>query len=419
MSAEPVGTSTASERVNPRPILFAVLFGTFIYSSGSGFLTGGLGPAGRAIGLSEIDTGIILSIGALATVVAAPIWGFVSERWSRRLIVFIAIAMVAIAPGAMALVFAFAAGLTVGAIQLLLISARLLQSGFGAALVPLSQSFVAQFTGAGRRVQGMGLMSVVATFGTVCGTALLYVVAKYGVMWGFAAISGLGVLALLFALVLLPEVARPPTATVPDQRAVPFMKIWANLAITVIGYISFTMLQPLFGFRLMDKFGYDTAGAIGQAGLILAGATLALVGSQAVIAVLGKWRASSMLLAGSIGVFIGLCGLVAAPDVMWMVVAMVVVGLSLGFVVPSNLGMISLATGSGAQGKVSGINTAVRGIGIALGPITGTVLYRLHMDAPFYASAALVVIVIVLAVISARLTKDSSGPLQLAQNPKS
>jgi MFS family permease len=401
-----------SERANPRPILFSVLFGTFIYTAGSGFLTGGLGAAGRAIGLSEIDTGIILSTGALATVVAAPIWGFVSERWSRRIIAFIAIAMVSIAPGAMALVFALAASLSVGAIQLLLIGARLLQAGFGAALVPLTQSFVAQFTNAGRRVQGMGLMSVVATFGTVCGSALLYAVAKYGVSVGFAAIAGLGVIALILALVLLPEVARPPTAAAPDQRALPFMKIWANLAITVIGYTSFTMVQPLIGFRLMDRFGYDTAGAIGQAGLILAGATLALVASQGFIAVLGKWRASSMLLAGSIGVLIGLCGLVAAPNVMWMVAAMVVVGLSLGFVVPSNLGMISLATGSGAQGKVSGINTAVRGIGIALGPITGTVLYRMHMDAPFYASAALVVIVILLAVVSARLSKDSS---QLAQ----
>jgi MFS transporter, DHA1 family, multidrug resistance protein len=398
-----------SDRVNPRPILFSVLFGTFIYTAGSGFLTGGLGAAGRAIGLSEIDTGIILSTGALATVLTSPVWGYVSERWSRRIIALIAIVMVSVAPAAMALVFAFAAGLSVGAIQLLLISSRFLQSTFGSALVPLSQSFIAQFTGAGRRVQGMGLMSVVATFGTVCGSALLYAIAKYGVTVGFAAIAGLGVIALILALVLLPEVPRPPSAAAPDQGAVPFMKIWANLGVTLIGYISFTMLQPLFGFRLMDKFGYDTAGAIGQAGLILAGATLALVASQGVIAVLGKWRASRMLLLGSVGVFVGLCGLVVAPDVMWMVVAMVVVGLSLGLVVPSNLGMISLATGSGAQGKVSGINTAVRGIGIVLGPITGTVLYRLHMDAPFYVSAALVIVVIVLAVISARLSKDSSG----------
>jgi DHA1 family multidrug resistance protein-like MFS transporter len=414
LSAEPLGTTAPSERANPRPILFAVLFGTFIYTSGSGFLTGGLGPAGRAIGLSEIDVGIVLSTGALATVVAAPVWGFVSERWSRRLIAFIAIVMVSIAPAAMALVFGLAAGLSVGAIQLLLIGARLLQAGFGAALVPVSQSFIAQFTGAGRRVQGMGLMSVVATFGTVSGSALLYAVAKPGVAVGFAAIAGLGVIAFVLALVLLPEVARPPTASAPDQRAVPLRRIWANVAITVIGYWSFTMVQPLIGFRLMDKFGFDTAEAVGQAGLILAGATLALVGSQAVIAILGKWRASTMLLFGSIGVFIGLCGLVAAPDVMWMVLAMIAVGLSLGFVVPANLGMISLATGSGAQGKVSGINTAVRGVGIALGPITGTVLYRLHMDAPFYASAALVVIVIVLAVISRRLSTDSSRLVQPA-----
>jgi MFS transporter, DHA1 family, multidrug resistance protein len=78
--------------------------------------------------------------------------------------------------------------------------------------------------------------------------------------------------------------------------------------------------------------------------------------------------------------------------------------------VPANLGMISLATGSGAQGKVGGINTATRGVGVALGPITGTVLYSLNPDAPFYASAALVTVVVVLAFVAARLAKADRYP---------
>jgi MFS family permease len=396
-------------RAGARPLLFAALFGTFIYTSGAGFLTGGLGAAGRAIGLSEIDVGVVLSIGALAAVVAAPLWGYASERWSRRLIMLIAIAMVAIAPAAMAAVFGFAAGLTVTAIQLLLIGARLLQSGFGAALVPLTQSYIAQFTTPERRVRGMGLMSVVGTMGTVCGSALLYVIAKAGVMAGFAAIAGLGAVAFLLALLLLREVPRPPAAAQPAERAVPLARIWPNIAITGIGYLAFTMVQPLIGFRLMDKFGFTTADAIGQGGLILAGATLALVASQALVAARGTWRPSTMLRAGSIGVLIGLCGLVAAQDVIGMVLTMVAVGLSLGFLVPANLGMISLATGSGAQGKVGGINIAVRGAGVALGPISGTVLYRFNPDAPFYAAALLVAIVVLLAFVAAWLSKDNGN----------
>ena len=48
----------------------------------------------------------------------------------------------------------------------------------------------------------------------------------------------------------------------------------------------------------------------------------------------------------------------------------------MGFVVPANLALLSLLTGSQAQGRIGGFNTGARGAGIALGPITGTLLYR-------------------------------------------
>jgi MFS family permease len=376
-------------------ILAAVLFGAFIYTSGNGFLGGGLGPAGRAVGLGEIEVGVILSGGALLAVGLAPAWGWASERWSRRRLMLVAIAMVSLAPAAMAVAFGATAMLPIIAVFGILLLARLVQAAFGAALLPLTQAYVAQFTEPRRRLRGMGVMSIVLTLGTVAGSALLWVVAHLGVTAGFLTIAGLGVLALLAAAVGLPEIA-PPDAP-PPERVVPVAVIWPNVAITFVGYVAYTMVQPLVGLRLADRYLLSLPDAIAQTGLILAGSALAIIVSQGIVASIGAaWSTTMLLRLGSVAALVGSVLLAVTGDIAGFAAAMIAVGFSLGFVIPANLGMISLATGRGAQGKVGGINTAARGLGIALGPISGTVLYHASADLPFAVAAVLVCVVLLL-----------------------
>ena len=63
---------------------------------------------------------------------------------------------------------------------------------------------------------------------------------------------------------------------------------------------------------------------------------------------------------------------------------------------------MSLATGMGAQGKVAGINTVALGIGLALGPIVGTTLYRVSYVAPFWLAVGFAAGITVIAVIASR-----------------
>jgi predicted MFS family arabinose efflux permease len=389
-------------------ILAAVLFGTFIYTSGNGFLGGGLGPAGRSVGLDEIEVGIILSVGALLAVGLAPAWGWASERWSRRRLMLFAIGMVSLAPAAMAVAFGAAAILPVMAVFALLLVARLVQSAFGAALLPLTQAYVAQFTEPRRRLRGMGVMSIILTLGTVAGSALLWVVAHAGLTAGFWMIAALGVVALVVAAIWLPEIALPEAP--PPERMVPVAAIWPNVAITFVGYVAYTMIQPLVGLRLADRYLLSLPEAIGQTGLILAGSALAIIVSQGIVATIGAaWSTTMLLRLGSVAALCGSLLLVASQDVTGFAAAMIAVGFSLGFVIPANLGMISLATGRGAQGKVGGINTAARGLGIALGPITGTVLYHMSADLPFVIAAAFVGIVVLLTLVAGRRPSETQS----------
>ncbi|NDH61803.1 MAG: MFS transporter, partial [Alphaproteobacteria bacterium] len=74
--------------------LFAGLLGN---AAGHAFLFVVLPPLGRRMGFADLQTGVLLSLGALALIVAAPAWGVVAEKRGRRHVLLIGFAGVALA----------------------------------------------------------------------------------------------------------------------------------------------------------------------------------------------------------------------------------------------------------------------------------------------------------------------------------
>lgn len=384
----------------------AASIGLCVYAAGSAILAAGLAVEGRGIGLTETQIGVVLSLGAFAGVVTAPLWGYASDRWSRRTPILVAMPFVAIGPLLIGLVLGNAASLSLAFVYVALIVSRLVHAAFGAALIPLTQSYLADSSPPGKRVTVMGLLGAAFSLGTVCGSLLLWATAPFGLATGLFVLAAMGLAAFLFTAWRLPEVARQGTARPEDSR-VPLRRTWPNFVITLSGYMAYAIVQPIVGLRIMDRFGADAVTATGRTGLVLAGASLSLVLAQALVASRGGWNAARMLFVGSLFALGGMVALTLADSVMPLAAAMIVLGLALGFMVPANVGMISLETGSAAQGKVGGINAAARGIGIALGPLIGTSLYGIDQDAPLWAATALLAVV---AVLSATAWSISRKP---------
>lgn len=382
-----------------KPELAAALSGVIIYTSANGFMTGGLSVAGRQLGLSDVEVGLILGLGALLGVIAAPGWGYASELWSRRKLMLWAVPMVALGPAIMAVVTGEFLALSAGVAVIVLGFARLIQAVFGAALIPLAQGYVADFTQRARRIRGMGGLSAAISFGTLCGSALLWLTGRLGVASGFAIISGFGIVAYLIALTYLP-LSRPRPTLPREETKLPVARIWPYLAITLIGFTCYTTVPPIFALRLMDHFRMDAGTAAGQTGLVLTVGVVAVCLSQVLITMRDFHSPITMLRAGSTGIFMGLVMLLYARGIFAMCVSMIVIGFAVGFLAPAVLGAISLIGGQGAQGKIGGVNMAARGLGSALGPVLGTTLYQTGHDAPIWASLALVVVVFVLTLVS-------------------
>lgn len=289
----------------------------------------------------------------------------------------------------MALAFCSSTALTVGALFHALLALRFLLAAFGAATVPLAQSFVATFTEERRRVSGMGLMSVAISSGTVIGSALLWAAATTGIAASLLVIAAMGAGALIVVYGFLPY-SIPRTVPTSTKRAAQIVTVLPYLGITFVGFVAYSMVVPLIGLRLIDRFGLNSDAALGMSGLALTCASLTLLLAHVGVAARPGWRAPSLLRVGSLGALGGLTMLVVATNVVLLVAAMATVGLSLGLVGPANLGAMSLASGKDVQGKVGGLNAAARGLGISVGPITGTALYEVNQDLPLIAAMALI-----------------------------
>ncbi len=59
--------------------------------TGQSFLLIILPPLGRRLGLTDLQTGAILSASALMLILCAPIWGYLSERIGRKPVFLVAI----------------------------------------------------------------------------------------------------------------------------------------------------------------------------------------------------------------------------------------------------------------------------------------------------------------------------------------
>ena len=247
-----------------------------INTSAQAFVFAVLPTVGRGIGLSELQTGAILGLGALLGMLVGPFWGFASERFGRRPVLLATMAGVVAHP----LLWALALGATASVLPLMatfafLLGARCFQAGFGAGLIPTAQAYFADVTTPGKRTAGMGMMSGSISLGTVAGSALVWAVC--GLRHDLR-VRGPGdarrgdAVPRPHAPAGTPRGPKRSSATPTRFRS---QTVWPYFVVTALGMTAYGMVQPITGLRLIDQFGLANAGAIGQAGAVLTGTALA------------------------------------------------------------------------------------------------------------------------------------------------
>lgn len=376
-------------------------------AAGQSFLVVVLPPLGRRLGFTDIQTGTILSASALLLMIAAPTWGYLTERVGRRPVLMTALAGAMLAP----LAFGFIVGRRLdgsmsSALALgLFFAARSAQTLLSAGLLPASQAYVADITAPEARAGGMGILGAAYGLGAIIGSALAWRIGGRDAALAFLLVSGLAGLALASVILLAPEPRRGNPEAASLAADLNLSRIWPFFAITLVSISAYNIVQQVVALRLQDAFGFTSDDSIAKAGLALMATALAMIVVQGAVLRVLALRPVTLLGAGALLAAMALLFAAFARDYAELFGALVLLGVALGLMLPGNLASLSLRTGPSAQGKAAGLNVIGQGLGLAIGPLTGAALHQVSPQLPFLAAAILLMIAFALAVGASR-TRD-------------
>jgi multidrug resistance protein len=344
----------------------------------------------ETMGASGFVIGVLISAFSLAQLVAAPLWGRLSDRHGRRPVIVLALAVSAISY----VVFAFAQSLW------LLFLSRAVQ-GVGGGTVGVIQAYVADASEPEERAKGLGWLSAATSLGAIVGPALGSVLAA---AWGRSA-PGLGAAALCvlnlgFAWKFLSESRE---LRVTDSHAVPVAvkkltpwqvlarpgEIAARLIWTyAVAIGAFYGIVAVFTMFLGRQFGIGekTIGYFfmwfGAAGVIV---RTTLVGPA--VRRLGESR---MARGGLILLAAGLVLFPFARNYPVLLTAMTLMPLGTAFTFPAVTALLSRVVPSKQRGLYMGVQQTVGGVSRVIFPWwNGWAFDHIGMAAPFVVSGAL------------------------------
>lgn len=381
--------------MSTRPAVAALLAALTANGAGHAFLLITLPPLGRARGFGDVETGLLLGLSALLMVVAGPVWGHVADRIGRRPVLVAGLAAAALFPALLAWTLDALDGgrLDAGRAYGLLLAARLVQAAISAGIMPAAQGFLADVTARDRRAGGMGMMGAAFGLGSILGGMTAWRLGGASPAVALLVLSAAIAAGTLLVALVLRATARPvSTATTATPRP-PLGRLLPFLAITFAGLAAYAQLQQVTALRLQDQFGLAPAASIERGGALLALTTLAMVATQGLVIGRLGWAPARLVRRGAVLALLAMAMAAAAPAILWLQIAMVLLGAGFGLLLPGNLAGLSLATPAGAQARAAGINGMAQGLAMAAGPMLGAMLHQLSPTAPWWAGAVLLAVI--------------------------
>lgn len=342
-----------------------------------------IGPLSRNLGLSELQSGCLVSVAGLCWLLGGYFWEkqtFMSRKKMLASIMFVYLITLV----AFALLADYAAAHWQGSSGLFWIFflLRAVAGFFFGGIPAKAQAYVMGWTTQETRTKGMALFGAANGLGFVLGPAMSGGMAAIGLTAPMYAVAIL--LALMMILLGLLIKDEPEQKTIHSAKASSLspldgrirLYLWIGLMLS----FALNIVQVTIGFYVQDNLGYDARQATQLIGLGLALSGVMVVLSQIVISNL-KWKSDHVLRVGLLFVVLGLLGLVAF--IQYAYVDFLLLGIGIGFTLLGYSSGASLAVRDEEQRSVASYIAALQGGGSFLGPVTGTALYTANIAAPY------------------------------------
>lgn len=337
----------------------------------------------RELGASSLEMGLMTALWSAGQFMFAPLWGGLSDRIGRKPVLLIGLAGYCVTFGLM--------GAATAVWQLL--AARLLGGILSAATIPAVQAYVADVTDGHERARAMASTGAAMNLGFLSGPAIGAALAFLGARGLFLTAAGLALVNTAATWIILPE--PPRHAPTPARRRLtgvlavglalrgPHLVLYGLAFCTTFGV---STMFNLLGFYLADRFG---AGA-GMTGAVMTADGIAafLLQALAVGWLAQRWGEERSVRAALLTGAAGFAGLILAPNLAGVFVAIIVVGAATAVIRPLVTSLVSRHT-TLEQGITMGIQNSFDALGRTLGPLLAGIAYLWAWWAPFAAVVAL------------------------------
>ena len=398
--------SKEAEESNPK-ILSGLMLIILFVSMGQSVYWQTMPIIGREFNFSEIEINTLVSISAAMFIVFTPFWGRLSDRIGRKAVLLIGLSGYVLSN----LIFLYSASLgligyvTGFSLLMILLMARIVNSAIGAASRPASGAYVADVTSEEDRSSGMGKFGAANNIGTILGPVLVgslvglnifgINIPQFGLLTPLIVMSILMSIAAVFVYIFLPSGNSVSEAETSGSEIVFDRNLKLLLAIGVIIFTAFALVQSITAFYIQDRFAYNLDETAKTTALLLG--TMAFMAIISQLTIVQKYKGSPLnLIKYSLPLFILSClFIIFSPNFLFLYAGMAFMGLGMGLASPGYTSAASLNADKDKQGAAVGLAMVAPGIGFALGPLLSGFLYSSSMNLPFIFILPLFLLIIV------------------------
>jgi DHA1 family tetracycline resistance protein-like MFS transporter len=351
--------------------------------------------------------GWLVGIFAMMQFLGSPVLGALSDRFGRRRVILISLAGSAIDYVVMALAPTLA----------WLFVARAI-AGLTAGVLATTNAYVADVTAPADRAKAFGLVGAAFGLGFILGPAVGGMLGEFGLRVPFWVAAGLAALNWLYGLFVLPESLAPenrrdfswsranPVGTLLALRRFPAVLGLAEAHFTMS--VAQLMTHSVWVLYMGYRYGW-TSFEVG-ASLAVAGATSVVVQAGLVKPIIGRiGEQRGFLLAGCVAI-VAMTGYGLATQG-WMIYAILVFASIAGIGGPALQSYVTRRVPANEQGSLQGAFGSLMSVAGIVGPPVAAWSFGWAIDpastvhvpgAPFFLSAVLLAIAVVLALRSFR-----------------
>lgn len=349
------------------------------------------------LGASAETIGAIVAAFSVAQLLAAPLWGRVSDHYGRRPALLVGL----LASAAAFAIFGFANSVW------LLFASRLIQ-GAGGGTTGVAQAYVADTVAPGNRARALGWLSSATAVGLMVGPVIGSFAAHLGRAAPGLIAAALCLVNVGFAWRWLPESKAPrlPGEVHPPRRPVwhaafqvvrhPRGPVPRLVWIYAAGMLGFTAMTAVLALYLGERFCF-TEETIGYVFLYVA--TLSLVMRSLLLGpIVHRIGEAGAMRAGTVILTLGLVLYPLAPSLWTLAPVMALVPIGTALLFPATTALMSHASEKAELGTTMGVAQTFAGMSRVVAPLVATSAFqRFGPPWPFYLAGTIVALVGVLA----------------------